>query len=197
MVLLLVALAVADATPTPPTATVSVHAAPRPRRTRGELIVSLGIGPGGTDWRGDATGYGNLKLGFRLFRIATLFVQGRLGYGAVDQRMLTMLSIGIDLTAPIKQAGYLRGFAAWVHQHEEPGPSIANDPGGAFFGIGNGIRHRAGVQAGLGFDAIVWKRPNYEFTVGPEAMFAWLTYSSGPSWFGLVSLNAGGHFRMF
>lgn len=202
VLLLLAALATVDAatppsTTTVPSAQLASAAPPRPRKTHGEIVLAIGVGPGGTDWRGDATGYGSLKLGLRLVRVVTLFGQARLGYGAVDQRMLTMLSLGIELSAPLGRVGYLRGFAAWVHQHEESGASIGNEPGGALFGIGTGIRHRAGVQAGLGFDAVVFRRPNYEFTVGPEAMFAWLTYSSGPTWFGLAGLTAGGHFRVF
>jgi hypothetical protein len=183
---------------TPAPATIAAPAAARPSPPpRGEIILGVGLFGGGTSWRGDATTYGSLRLGLRLFRILTPYVQARLGYGAVDERMLTLLSVGLELGLPVHERLYLRSFVAWVHQHEESGAAIADQPAGAFLGIGGGIRHRAGVQTGLGLDVVVFRRRAYAFTVGVEGVFAWLTYSSGPSLYGLAGVTAGGQFRLF
>ena len=47
-------------------------------------------------------------------------------------------------------------------------PSLSNQVG-ALLGIGTGIRHRAGVQVGIGWEYVAYRQPSYEITVGPEA----------------------------
>ncbi|HND12738.1 MAG TPA: hypothetical protein PLY80_20000, partial [Pseudomonadota bacterium] len=50
-----------------------------PKKTRGQLLLSVGLLAGGTTWAGDALGTGSLLLGLRLYRSIALVVQGRLG----------------------------------------------------------------------------------------------------------------------
>lgn len=183
-------------TPTPAPAPAPAPAG-APTRTRGEFQIALGLAGGATDWSGDYTGYGALKLGLRLFRIAGPFVEGRLGYGIVDQRLLTLISVGIEGGAHIHDRFFPRGFVAFVHQHEESMAAVAEEPFGAVLGIGNGIRHRAGAKFGAGLDIVVHRGKTYDLTLGPEVTFAYLTYSSGPSWYGMVGAVAGGNFRVF
>lgn len=184
--LLLHALAVTDVAPP--------GAAPPPR---GELYADVSLAGGASDWSGDPVGYGALKLGLRLFGVVTPFVQGRAGYGSVDQRSLLFLSIGVEGGYLLNERFYPRGFVAFVHQHEESIAAVADHPIEASLGIGGGIRHRAGLQMGLGFDIVVHRAARFDITVGPEAAAVYLTYSSGPSWYGLLGAVGAMHFQVF
>lgn len=167
------------------------------KKTRGQLLISIGLAAGGTTWRGDPLGVGSLTLGLRLYRSIALLVQGRLGYGRVDQRQLTAILVGLAGGGYLTPRSYGRLSVSFVHQHEESIAAVAEQPGGALLGIGTGIRHRAGVQVGLGCDFVAYRQPNYELTVGPEAAVSYLTYSTGPSIYGFVGIAAGGAFRLF
>lgn len=164
---------------------------------RGEFLVDIGLSAGSSDWSGDPVGYGALKLGFRLFRVITPFFEGRSGYGIVDQRWLLFLSTGLQGGYLLKDRFYPRALVAFVHQHEESMAAVAQHPFEAALGIGGGIRHRAGVQMALGLDITVHRTPSYELTIGPEATAVYLTFSSGPSWYGLLSAVGAVHFRVF
>lgn len=172
-------------------------AAPAPVKPRGEILVAVGAAAGTSNWSGDPVGYGGLRLGLRLFRIVTPFVEGRLGYGRVDQRLLTMLSIGVEAGGYVQERFFLRGYLAFVHQHEESIAAVAEEPFGAVLGIGVGIRHRAGAQIGAGFDVVVHRGARYDLTIGPELTSVFLTYSSGPSWYGLIGVAGRAHFHLF
>lgn len=191
MLLPLLASTIAPAAAEPSAAEVA------PPPPRGELLVGIGVAGGSSTWSGDPVGYGDLKLGLRLFRVITPFVQGRLGYGRVDQRLLTFLSAGLEGGAYIQDRYFPRGFVGFVHQHEESMASVDEEPFGALLGIGPGIRHRAGVQFGLGFDFVVHRGARYDIKVGPEAMASYLTYSSGPNWYVLVGVAGSAHFNLF
>jgi hypothetical protein len=164
---------------------------------RGELFVGLGGSAGLTNWSGDPVSYGSLGLGLRLFEIITPFVEARVGGGRVDQRMLTFLSIGIAGTFHASKKIAPRAFVGAVDQHEESLAAVAEEPAGALLGIGGGIRHRAGVQLGVGCDFTVYEKGRFILTVGPELRGAYLTYSSGPSWYGQIGAAVNGHFRLF
>ncbi len=170
---------------------------PIPMRTRGELFVGLGASAGRSNWTGDPVGYGALGLGLRLYGIITPFAEVRVGAGRVDQRMLTFLSLGVAGTFPITETIAPRVLIGAVHQHEESLAAAAEEPAGVLLGIGGGIRHRAGVQFGVGCDFRVYKKSTFALTVGPELRGAYLTYSSGPSWYGQIGVAVNGHFRLF
>ncbi len=182
------------ATETPP---VVIAAEPVAAKPRGQLLVAVGLAAGGTGWRGDPLGVGSLTLGLRLYRAIAVFVQGRLGYGRIDQRQLTAILVGLCGGGYLTEKSYGRLSVAFIHQHEESIAAVAEQPGGALLGIGTGIRHRAGVQVGIGWDFVVYRQPKYELTVGPEAAISYLTYSSGPSVYGFAGISAGGTFRLF
>ena len=97
-----------SAVESPPVVTVSAPA-PIADKPRGQLLVSIGLAAGGTTWRSDPLGVGSLALGLRLYRSIALVVQGRLGYGRVDQRQLTAILIGLS------GGGYL-GERIWKAQ---------------------------------------------------------------------------------
>lgn len=183
-----------SAVETPPAviATESVVAKPR-----GQLLVGIGLGAGGTAWRGDPLGAASLSIGFRLYRAIALIAQGRLGYGRVDQRQLAAILVGLAGGGYLTERSYGRLSVAFIHQHEESLAAVAEQPAGALLGIGTGIRHRAGVQVGIGWDFVAYRQPKYEITVGPEVTISYLTYSTGPSIYGFGGIAAGGSFRLF
>jgi hypothetical protein len=160
-------------------------------------MTAVTLGGGATNWRGDGVGYGGLGLGLRLFGVVTPFVDVRLGYGAVDQRLLTFLSIGVEGGYAVSDFVYPRIRAAFVHQHEESMAAVAEEPFGAVLGIGKGIRHRAGGVFGLGVDFTILRRPKLRLTAGPEVSVAVLGYSSGPSVYVVVAGNLGLHVPLF
>jgi hypothetical protein len=166
-------------------------------KPRGELFAGLGSSVGLSDWSGDPVGYGALAVGMRFWGILTPFAEARVGGGRVDQRMLTFLSLGIAGTIPVSKKIAPRVFVGAVHQHEESLAVVAEEPFGALLGIGGGIRHRAGVQFGAGCDFRVYEKDRFVLTIGPELRGAYLTYSSGPSWYGQIGVAANGHFRLF
>jgi hypothetical protein len=168
-----------------------------PTRTRGEFFVGLGASGGLTNWSGDPAGYGSLGIGLRLYEIITPFAEARIGYGRIDQRLLTFLSLGVAGTFHPTKKIAPRILIGAVHQHEESLAAVAQEPAGALLGIGGGIRHRAGVQLGIGCDFTVYEKERFVITVGPELRGAYLTYSSGPSWYGQLGAVASGHFRLF
>lgn len=189
----------APAAASAPTAPNAPQPAARPARppARVELAVGVGIAGGSSNWTSDPAGYGAMTLGVRLFRIVTLFAGGALGYARVDQRLLTRLTFGVEVGGYILNRFYPRGYVAFVHQHEESLAAVAQEAGGALLGIGSGIRHRAGVHAGIGFDFVLTRRAAFDLTIGPDVSFTYLTYSSGPSFYVLAGATFAGHFRLF
>lgn len=127
-----------------------------------DFRLELGTTAAGTTWRGDVATYGHLKLGFRFFDLFGPYVQGQEGYGVVDQRLLTLVALGMQIWTPPLGPVRLHGRMAFVHQHEESLSVVAGDFGSALFGIGDGIRHRAGGEAALGVDLPLWSRNDFE-----------------------------------
>jgi hypothetical protein len=157
----------------------------------GEIQVAAGPGVYGSSWRGDSSFGQALRVGYRFGDVFAIDTLGRLGYGTVDERVITYLSLGGTLYGRIwKLRPYVR--AAFVHQHEEPMPGVREDPFGAAFGVGDGIRHRAGFGSSLGLDLPIQKSKNLELVVGVDASGVWFPdprgptlYAGGALWLGL------------
>jgi hypothetical protein len=93
-------------------------------------------------WRGDYAG-STLRVGARFSHIVAGDFQVWESYATVNRRIDTGLSLGVTAFIPLHFVHpYLRLFV--MHQHEEGLVSVANAPAGYLFGIGAGIRHRAG-----------------------------------------------------
>jgi hypothetical protein len=182
---------------TTPAATPPAGSAPSAKPAKGEVLLGLGLAGGTSTWSGDPVGYYGLTIGLRLFRVVTPFAQARIGYGRIDQRLLTHLAFGVEGGGYIGERFFPRGFAAFVHQHEESMAAVAEAPFTTVLGIGPGIRHRAGAHVGVGFDIVMHRKPSYELTLGPEIAMSFLTYSSGPGWYGIAGIVGSGHFRLF
>ena len=60
----------------------------------GEVQLAAGPGVYGSSWRGDSTFGQALRLGYRFGDIFAIDSVGRLGYGSVDDRVITYLSLG-------------------------------------------------------------------------------------------------------
>lgn len=126
-----------------------------------EIRTEAGLGVAGTEWRGDVAGYGHLGLGVRIIDYFGLYARGDVGYAAVDTRMLTLLSIGLQGWTPMLGPVRLFGRVGFIHQHEESWSVVAGDVGSALFGIGDGIRHRGGVGTGLGVEVPFWSKKGF------------------------------------
>lgn len=146
----------------------------------GEIQLAGGPGAYKSSWRGDDTFGLALKAGYRFADLVAIDSVGRLGYGTVDQRVITYLSVGGTLYGRLGRARpYLR--LAAVHQHEEPAPGVRADPYGTIFGVGDGIRHRAGFGSSLGVDYPIQMTKNgIEVTLGIDASGVWFPDPRGP-----------------
>jgi hypothetical protein len=157
--------------------------------------IQLGTGPGvyGSSWRGDANFGQALRVGYRFGDLVAIDTVERLGYGTVDNRVLTYLSLGGTLYGRI---GKLRPYVrlAFVHQHEEPTPGVREDPYGTVFGVGDGIRHRAGFGSSLGLDLPLMKKKSFELLVGLDVSGTWFPDPRGPAIYAGGSLWLGVNF---
>lgn len=120
----------------------------------GEVDLALGLDAADSDWDDDRLSYGSFKAGYRFDGLPwfQLTYIGKLGYGTVDERLLTYLSLGPEVRPALSEVvrPYLRGTV--VHQHEENVDAAQDQPYQALVGVGDGIRHRAGVAGALGVE---------------------------------------------
>ncbi|MSQ82592.1 MAG: hypothetical protein EXR77_06695 [Myxococcales bacterium] len=108
-----------------------------------EVQGEVGANAVTSTWQGDGGGGGQLRLGTRFWQWLTVDFAGWTQYLRVDQRSTTGLTFGLAATlAGPRLRPTLRVYA--LHQHEEGLVSVKENPWGTLFGIGAGIRHRAG-----------------------------------------------------
>ncbi len=159
----------------------------------GDLQFGWSAGGSKSSWPGDGTVHSSLKLGYRFHDLVGVYLLTRLGYGAVDDRMLTLVSLGGQIWGRL---GRTRPFfrAAVAHQHEESAAALEAQPVGAVFGVGDGIRHRTGVDAGMGLDIPFWHGQRWQLAGTIEGTATWLTFSSGPSWYWGGNLGLALHY---
>ena len=169
----------------------ATQGAPKPPEKRSlEFQVATGPGAYASSWHGDAQVGQALKLGFRFADLVSVDALTRLGYATVDDRVITYLSLGTTIYGRIKR---VRPWArlALVHQHEESTSAVRDDPFGALFGVGNGIRHRGGLGSAVGFDVSVYTDKKAEFVLGADVSGVWFPDPRGPNLYGGGSLWAG------
>jgi len=155
-------------------------------RPRGEPQATFGVQAGSSTWPGDPVALTTLKLAWRFQDVVAPFFMGRVGYGSVNDRSLVTLIIGAQLWGRLGPARpYLR--AAVEHQHEEPIASVRNDPFGALFGVGDGIRHRAGGDFAAGVDLPLHHGPQLDVYATVEAVADWFPDPRGPTFYALGS----------
>lgn len=126
-----------------------------------EIRTEVGLQAAGTEWRGDVAGYAHLAVGVRPLDYLGFYVRGDVGYAAVDTRMLTLLSLGVQGWTPMLGPVRLFGRVGFIHQHEESWSVVAGDVGRALLGLGDGIRHRGGVGTGLGVEVPFFEKRDF------------------------------------
>jgi hypothetical protein len=163
-----------------------------------ELELVGGLGGALTDWRGDAGVLGFLKTGLRFDRWISLYGLGRLGYGGVDQRLLTFVSLGVQVW-PLGEIEGIEPFArlSFAHQHEEPIVVVRGDPISAILGIGDAIRHRGGLEAAIGIDLpIAVDEDGTRVFSTTELATTWWVDDRGPRWYWLINAGLGVDFDL-
>lgn len=159
-------------------------AVPAPAAAEIDLHLLAGLSGGRTEWRGDVAAMGVAKAGLDVDEWLGFYFLGRLGYAGVDQRMLTYVSAGVQLW-PVGELGGVRPFGrlSIAHQHEESLSVVANDPFGAIFGIGDGIRHRGGLEGALGVDVPLDSFEGTDVFASFELSTIWFYDPRGPHWY--------------
>lgn len=136
----------------------------------GELQLDGGFQAVASTWRGDYGGGTTLRFGYRFYRIAAIDAVIWESLMGIDTRLTTGLTLGVTGAIPLEGVRpTLRAFV--IHQHEEPLVSAADAPFGTLFGIGAGIRHRAGGGGTLGLEIPFVKREDVEGVIRPGATF--------------------------
>lgn len=134
----------------------------------------------GSTWQGDLAAGGLLRLGYRFKHVLAIDIVGWEQAAIVDNRFDTGITFGLTGTIPLKRVRpSLRVFA--IHQHEEGAVSVAQTPVGLLFGIGSGIRHRAGGGLTLGVEIPFLKRADLEWIVIAELEGIWFPDPLGPN----------------
>jgi hypothetical protein len=150
----------------------------------GEIQIDAGAALLGSSWQGDFAGGGLLRLGYRFKRVVAIDLVGWEQLAAVNDRLDTGLTFGVTGFIPLKTVRpSLRIFA--IHQHEEGVVSVAQTPGGFLFGIGSGIRHRAGGGLTLGAEIPFHHTRNreLEWVVIAELEGIWFPDPLGPTFY--------------
>lgn len=127
----------------------------------GEFQLDAALNLKASTWRGDFGAGPQLRLGYRFAEVFAIDTAIWEEIHGVDTRLNTGLTFGVtgflDL-GPLRSS--LRLF--FIHQHEESLVSVAENPFGAIFGIGAGIRHRAGAGGALGIEIPFDKGEDFE-----------------------------------
>lgn len=130
----------------------------------GEIQLDAGLNAKASTWRGDFGAGPQLRFGYRFAEVFALDTVIWEELSSVDARLNTGLTFGLT--------GFLRFDAVrtslrlfFIHQHEESLVSVSDNPFGALFGIGAGIRHRAGGGAAIGIEIPFEGDEDFEWVV--------------------------------
>lgn len=154
-----------------------------------ELELAAGPSVSASSWRGDFGGGVTLRAGLRFSHVFAVEYQHWESYATVNQRLCTGLSVGVSAYIPLESVHpYARLFA--IHQHEESWVSVKNAPAGLLFGVGSGIRHRAGAGLSLGAE-LPLKRLSPKVTPAliSNLTATWFPDDLGPTW--VIGLDVG------
>lgn len=145
---------------------------------------------GASAWERDPNVQGALHLGFEFVDIVSVDVVGRIGFAGIDERMLMMVGIGTKLALPFEVIiPHVRLTA--IHAHETPVDAMHHDAFGHAMGVGDGIRHRFGVEGALGLS---WMFAHYKkagFMAQAEAYVDGFPDDRGPQVYGGGGLGFG------
>jgi len=160
-----------------------------------EIQLANGIGGQGSSWRTDGAGFASLKFGVRFVDLIAPYFIFRLGYGSVDERLLTLVQLGAQLWVKI---GIVRPYLRFglAHQHEETMAAVKEDAFGAIWGVGDGIRHRGGFEGALGADIPFKTFKKWEFHALIEGFCTGFPDPRGPAVYGGATAGVGFNFRL-
>lgn len=145
---------------------------------------------GGSTWERDPSIQGALHLGFEFIDIVSVDVIGRIGFAGIDERMLMLVGIGTKLALPFDVViPHLRVTA--IHAHETPIDSMHQDPFGHAMGVGDGIRHRFGIEGALGLSVVFATYKSTKFLAQAEAYVDGFPDDRGPQVYGGGGLGFG------
>lgn len=148
------------------------------------------VSGGASTWKADPNIGGTLHLGFEFLDIISVEALGRIGYAAVDERLLELLGIGAKAAIPIQPfTPFIRATA--IHQHEMPVAVMHNDTFGHVMGVGDGIRHRFGIEGALGASITFAKYKKSLFMAEVEGYVDAFPDDRGPVVYGGASLGFG------
>lgn len=156
----------------------------------GEATLDLGAAGGLSTWEGDAAGTTMLRAGYRIEPWIGLHGEGRLGYAGVDERVLVLVGLGAQLWGTFGDAQPFFRLTL-THQHEEPVDAIPSDLFGTLFGVGDGIRHRAGLEPAVGLDYVLWRDGALDVVASAEASLQLYPDDRGPKLYFLGGLGMG------
>ncbi len=155
-----------------------------------DFYVEGAISGGGSSWQADPNIGGTLHLGFEFLDIISVETLGRIGYSAVDERLLELLGVGAKAAIPIQPfTPFIRATA--IHQHEMPVAVMGNDTFGHVMGVGDGIRHRFGIEGALGASITFAKYKKSLFMAEVEGYVDAFPDDRGPVVYGGASLGFG------
>lgn len=145
---------------------------------------------GASSWEDDPNISGALHVGFEFLDIISPELLGRLGYGAIDERLLALVGVGVKLAIPIQPfTPFLRVTA--IHQHETPVDAMGHDTFGHVMGVGDGIRHRFGVEGALGASLTFLTIDNVQLMAEVEGYVDAFPDDRGPVVYGGAGLGLG------
>lgn len=161
-----------------------------------ELQAELGLNGVASTWAGDGGAGSQVRVGLRAWRWVTVDFAGWNQLLTVDQRNATGITFGIAATYPSASVRpSVRLYA--VHQHEEGWVSVKENPWGTLFGIGAGIRHRAGGGLTAAVEAPFATGRFGEYYAFANANATWFPDASlGPSAFYGAALGVGTNYAL-
>jgi hypothetical protein len=158
----------------------------------GELDVAGGLGATTSAWDDDTGTSSSLKVGYffdGLPWLAPIFL-ARFELVPVDDRMVHYFSLGAEAR---HRLGPLRGYLrlGLVHVHEESRSAFEDHPFQSILGIGDGLRHRAGGNAGLGLELPVLRRGASDLYVVLDLGGTAFADDRGPAWYASATIGLG------
>jgi hypothetical protein len=160
--------------------------------------VSAEVAPlaGASTWRSDPLVGGQLRLALRFAHVVAVDVVTWEAAASVDHRWNTGLTLGVTGFLPLEGVRpFLRLFA--IHQHEEGLVSVKEHPWGTLFGIGAGIRHRAGGGATLGAEVPFTRAGSAEIYASFGITSVWFPDATlGPSAYVMGFAGVGGTYEI-
>jgi hypothetical protein len=156
----------------------------------GELDLSVGADASASEWDGDQLGSTLLDVAWQFKPWLQVGLMSRIGYGSIDDRLLEYFSVGAEVHRDLGRVRpYLRG--GLVHQHEEPLVGVDNQPFQSVLGVGDGIRHRGGLDLALGVEVPFRSFQAGDFYAAAQVLGTWFPDPRGPGWYMSAGLSVG------